>query len=434
MSKKFEGNGVVVEMTQEPGCIIKVKVNLDAKSTSTCHKKAIKAVNKRISIPGFRKGKAPDSSIVERFSSHIEQEFKENIVQEAFEQALQLSQIYPIRKESITRPKVVSSSLEEGSEVTFSFETTPELPVIDFSKIKLDAVEKKPIDETRIDEIIKEIKKSHASYEEQIDRTVQEGDFVDLTINAQFEDGQMRPVVEKRRFEVNNQMYHWLKNLVIGMKTGETKEGVMTPNPDASEQEKNEFKQMPVMVEVLGIYTILLPEFDDTLAEKLGAKTKEEVLEKIRHNLELQALDEQREKQVSNLEEELLKLYPIDLPSVIVLEEKKERIKNRLAGLKTMKLTDEQILARQKEIEDEINDEVMRAIRLYYLYEQIAKQGNLSVSKEELNALLADEMMKRPHLYQKDMDSETIRKRVNQLRAIAHQRKVESFILEEIAK
>src|SRR6185503_7824254 len=115
--KKFEGSGYSVEVTQGADCVVDFKVVLDQEATAKSHKKAVRATNKRISIPGFRKGKAPDASVMERYPAHIEQEFRENLIEAAFEEALKLSKIYPIRKESITPPKIVQASVEEGAEV-----------------------------------------------------------------------------------------------------------------------------------------------------------------------------------------------------------------------------------------------------------------------------------------------------------------------------
>jgi trigger factor len=429
----FKNDRCVVEATRGDNCAVHFKVTLSPDVASKCHKKAIKLTNKRISIPGFRKGKAPDASVLERYPTHIEQEFREKLIEEAFEQALSLSKIYPIRKESITPPKIVRASTEEGAEITFSFEITPKVPVIEFSKIRLAKVVERPIDEKQYEEIIEQVRASHATYEKEAEnRPVQEGDFIDLTINSILEDGQVHPVVVERRFKVGEQMQDWLRSLVVGMHVGEVRKTQIDPNWEITQEEKERIQKSSFSVELLALYTTILPEFDDTLAQKMGAQTKEEAIEKIRHNLKQRALYEQQQEEIASLESELLRLYPLDLPSCLIQEEKKERIKNRIVDLKRMKLSDERILERQKEIEEEIHDEVVRTLRLYFLNQQIAKQGQISVSKEEFNTLLAREITERPHLYQKDVSSEELGQRVQQLRALAHQRKIEEFALEQV--
>lgn len=425
----FAGKGIVVEVHPEAGCVMQFKVTLDSEVTKKCYKKAIKITNKRISIPGFRKGKAPDASVLERYPSHIEQEFRDNIIQESFESALDLSKIYPIRKESITPPKIVHSSQEEGSEVTFSFEVAPKTDAIDFSKITLPEVAEEPVDEKRVEELVTQIRTNYATYQKEEPRAAQEGDYVDLTIHSIFENGEVHPVVVERRFKVNEEMQDWLRKVVVGMEVGEAKKS----NPHLEGTSSHEdLKNTSFSIELLAIHSIVLPEFNDELAEKVGAKTTEEVMEKIRHNLKQQAVNDREEKELKNLEEELLTLYPIELPSSLIIEEKRERMKDRLSGLKAMKLSDEKILERQKEIEDEIHEAVVRAIRLYFLNQQIAKQGEIVLSKEELNTLLAEEVMHKPHLYQKEVNSEELKQRVVQIQSMAYQRKVERYALAQV--
>lgn len=427
----FEDAGASVEMSEEAGCVMQVRVKLKPSEVDKCHKQAIKSVNKQISIPGFRKGKAPNHTVLERYPANIEQDFKENIIQESFQKALSLSKIYPVQKESITPPKIVSSSKEEGVEVTFSYEIYPEVAPIDFTKIKIGEVKKKPIEEKQVDEIINQVRKSNATYEKITDRAAKLGDFVVLSIDAFFEDGQKHPVVTKRRFEIGDQMQSWLRELVVGMRLSEMKAGMTAPSREASEKEKEEYKSMQVEVTLDEISEIVLPEFNDELAKRVGATTTAEILEKIHQNLEQQAIDEQKEEQIKLVKEKLLELYPIDLPQSLITLEKKERLKNKLATLKGMNISDEELKNSRQEIEREIDEKVVRDLRLYFLFRQITEQGNISVSTAELNALLARESHLQA-LHGKDND--TLRKNIERIRDNRQQQKTEEYVLSEVLK
>jgi len=437
-NQTVEDKAAIVEVTHKPACILEAKVTLKQPEVDKCHKQAVKQVNKRISIPGFRKGKAPSATVIERYGSNIDQEFRENAIQAAFQKTLELSKVYPINKEAIERPKVTRCSTDEGVEIVIAYEHLPEVPEIDFSKITLPEVKKESVAKERVDQIVEDIRKSHAEYEEQNENAVKENDYVDLTIQAYFEpeteggERPKRPVIEKRRFAVTDEMRPWLKALVLGMKVGEVKPGVTEVEPEATEQEKADFKAMDIEVELLGIFKMQLPEFNEELAQKVGAKTTDEVLEKINHNLDLEAADKQKNKQIEHLEEKLLETVQFDIPESIRDGERRERLARKLEQLKAKKLSDEEIKNHQKELQESVELEVDRSLRLYFINQQIARQGNVTLSKEELNAILADEVSRNPHIYQQDMKSAEIQDRVERIKSLAFQRKTEDYALAEV--
>ena len=70
--------GILAEATEEAGCRLAVKVLVKPKlGPKRPIKRPSKSVNKQISIPGFRKGHAPDRTVISRYSSYVEQEWKE---------------------------------------------------------------------------------------------------------------------------------------------------------------------------------------------------------------------------------------------------------------------------------------------------------------------------------------------------------------------
>ena len=423
----FEDGAFRVEATSEPGCRLSLRVFVKPEESKKCYKKGIKKVNKQISVPGFRKGKAPESSVISRHPNHIESEWKELLVHAALNAGFQLSKQYPLSKESLDQPKLESYSMEEGAVVTFSFEHYPEVPSIDFGSISLPSVEREEVTPEKVQEVVLQIQKSHADFEEIEDRAIEDGDYVDLTIDAIDRDPVMN-IVKERRFPVEKEvMGEWMRTLLIGKKSGESVEGM-------SENEKNEpdFKPTQVKIEIHKIHKILLPEADDALAKRVGLGSMEELKTKIRENLEKESEQKQKEQQIRVLDEALIEAYSFDLPSSIVEGERRHRIKEKIRLLQHQELDAETIKNREAEIEKEVAGSVEGALRLYFINKQIERQGKITLSREELNRELAEQIATNPAYRQKDMDKESSKALIERISSSLMERKTKEYALSQV--
>jgi trigger factor len=426
--KTFDNKEFQVEAIEEAGCTLSVKIIVKPERAQKGYQKAVKEVNKRISIPGFRKGRAPDRTVISRYSSYVEQEWKEILVNDAYHAAVELTTIYPLNKESIHRPRIESCSKEEGAIVRLSYEHYPHLPPITLSDITIPSTAQEPIPQERIDEIIEEVRRSYADWEDVTDRSIQEGDFVDVSIDS-LEEEPPRPLVKDRRFEVTDKrLAQWLKKLVIGLSIGESVEGVSELEEESDPQVKKNFKPTKVRLTLHAIKKILLPEVDDELAKKIGAISLEDLKSKIVRNLEQREEEVRRMKQIEALEEALLTKYHFDLPASIVISERKERMARRIQTLREEDLSDEEIKAREEEIQREVSNEIDRSLRLYFLNKQIAKQGKISLTNEELNEALVNYLTQNPN----EQETADTRDFVSRMASALLQRKTKEYALTQV--
>lgn len=432
--KTFENEGYSVVAKQESGCRILLKINVKPNPAQKAYQKAVKTVNKQISIPGFRKGHAPDRTVISRYSSYVEQEWKEILVNEAYRAAIDLIKIYPMNKESIQKPKIEKCSLEEGAVVQIAYEHYPQIPVIDFSQIKIPHIEKEPIEEKKIAEILEEIQRSHADWEAIEGREVQEGDYVDISIDSIQEDPP-KSIVKDRRFEVSGKrLPSWLKKLLLGLHINETIEGESELDEEAEASVKENFQATKVRITLHAIKKIVLPELTDELAKKTGAETLEDLRNKISQNLDREAEEEKERRRFKALEEALLEKYPFEVPASLVESERKDRLEERLQTLKNEELSDEERRARQGEIEKQLSFEVDHDVRLYFLNKQIAKQGNISLSNQELNDEIVRYISQNPYLYGKDRDDAATRDLVSRMANAMMQRKTKEYALAQVVE
>ena len=428
----FENEGFSAEATEESGCRLNVKVHVKPKMAQKTYQKAVKLVNKQISIPGFRKGHAPERTVISRHSSFVEQEWKEILVNEAYRAALELTEIYPMGRDSVDKPKIEKCSQEDGAVVRIAYEHYPKIPPIDFSKIKLPPISKQSVDSNKIQEILEEVRRANADWEDVTDRPVKEGDFVDVNIDS-LEQDPPQSIVTDRRFEVaDKRLTPWLKKILLGMTIGEHAEGTSEVDQEAPENTKKNFKPSKLRVTLLAIKKILLPSLDDALAQKAGADSLEDLQAKIRSNLEKEADVQLQEKKTDALDQALLDSYHFELPASFVEAERTERISRKIQNLKEANLSDEEIKAQESAVEKEVAHEIDIALRLYFLNKQLIKQGNISLSNAELNDELVRQMSQNPYLYGRDQDETKTREIVSRLASSMMQRKAKEYALSQI--
>lgn len=378
----YETEDYKIETEEKNGCLLDLKIEIKKKKCETAYKKAIKAINKEISIPGFRKGKVPDEVVIKKYSTHIEKEWKDILLNDAFQAALELTETYPLTKKSIQKTQVEKCS-QDGALVRLSYEFYPKVPAIDFTKLSLPPVEVKSVGESEVEEILKEIQESQSQWEDVTGRSVEEEDFVELSITTVEDE---KSIVKERRFHLaEKKISAWLKNLVLGRKVGEVVEGETALDETASAATKASFKPVKVRVHIHAIKKPLLPPIDDNFAIKAGASSLEDLKKQIRKDLSREHEEATREIRYNALREALLKSTSFELPSSLLASEIKERHDAKLQELKQKNLSAEESQSQEKEIEASVKMEAEKSVRLYFINRQLARQGNITVSREEIN-------------------------------------------------
>lgn len=398
-----------IEAEEKKGCLLDVKVEIKAKKAESAYKKALKTINKEISIPGFRKGKVPDSVIISKYGAHIEKEWKDILVNDAFQATLDLTLIHPLTKRSIKKASLEKHS-KEGALVSLAYEFHPKVPFIDLKNLSLSCEAIKEVNDSDIEEAVKELQESHAQWETITDRSIEENDFVNLSITA-VEGEQL--LVNERRFHLSDsKISPWLKNSVLGHLTGEVVEAETEEDP-----------RQKVRIQIHAIQKALLPDIDDAFATKLGADSLNNLKEKIRSYFIREYETRQSDSKYRAAKEAMIEKYPFELPASFVLNEVQERKKAKIEKLKA-NLSPEEIQQQEVQLEKEAETEAEKSIRLFFINQQLARQGNLVVTREEVN----DELKNSPFLKGEPISEDLFSRVSNQM----FQRKLKEYTLSQI--
>ncbi len=377
------GQDIEFEIHTKPDCVVEMNVTAKEPLVKNAFQQAIHSVAKEVSIPGFRKGKAPAELIKKRYPDALEQQWHKAIADHAFRAAQHVARIPVLTTKSPITFNMESCETDKA-EMKFSFEREPQVPEIDISKINLEIPTVDSVSEEAIDEAVRQASFFFAEWTTITDRAAQEKDYVLLDIYT-VDGEQEQKVFNGTRFEVSEKsMSLWMRELVIGMSTGEKKEGLSKPDDDATEEEKKEFEPKKVRVELVKIEEAKLPEQDDAFAAKVGCKTMNEMRTNIRNLFEKKNKENHISSLRDKLSEELIKTHPFDLPKSLLDEEIKYRMESAMQHPQFKQEWEKKTDDERKEHEANLRTTAENAVRLFYLCRKVAQDANLPLSQEEL--------------------------------------------------
>lgn len=384
--KTFSNDNMELTVTQQPGCQVTFDVQINPTATTAAYKKAVKNVNKEVSLPGFRKGRAPEAMVVEHFQKYVTEEWANLIAQTSIKECIALSEIQPLDQRSISKPKLDKCSKEEGAVLQFNFESEPTTPELDLSGLQLEQPPIPEVDPAEVENELVAFKNRNADWEPVSDRPVEEGDFVDLDIDA-IEDP-AHNICSNMRFEVSDdRISPWLKALVIGMNVDEEKEGMSEKDPD-SEEEAFEPKKCRVVVK--GIFKQVAPELTDELAQKEGYDTVDELRNAIHGSIEQTYKRSQQASLRQQFQDFLIDKHSFDLPTSVVTHETENQFRLQKMIAKRSGMKEEELPGHEEQFRTQAKEDAQKHLLIAFLMQKIAMQHELTISREEL----MQEMMK----------------------------------------
>ncbi len=381
---EYESDALKVAIYRKPACRIEVQVKASVGLTKEAHKKAIHIVAKQVSFPGFRKGKVPDELVLKNYARDVEKNWQQALANLTFKESQKLAKIPLLDASEQVQFKMGKYSLEEGAELLLAFETTPEPPTIDPKTFQLKSIDTPTIDDEKVDEAIDQVRFYFAKWNPVTDRPVKEGDYLLLDV----EDMEVTPpkkVYTDTRFEVSDKrMAQWMKKIVLGMQTDESKEGVSEPDKTASEEEKKEFQPKKVRLTIKAIQEVELPPIDDTLAKNLGVRSSDEIRSSVERLLQKQVDDYTQKQLREQANEFLIQDHPFDLPPSLVEKEARFRLDQLGIDPKFLQFWQGRSEDERKEIVKEIYDQADKAVRMFYLCRKVVSDAKISITVDDV--------------------------------------------------
>lgn len=378
------GEDIQVSIHRKPFCLIELAVKAGKRMVEQARKDAIKTVGKEVTLPGFRKGKAPEETILKRYAQEVDREIPKALANLAYSSAQKLAKV-PLLNHNAQITFDLKHRTEESADLVFSFETEPEVPSVDPKLFTPKPVTKPEVGEKQIEEAIRQMLFFFAEWTPVEERPIQDGDYIMIDLDT-VEGETVQKVFHHVRFEVSKErMAAWMQKLVQGAKAGDVLEGLSEADDTATEEERKEFKPKQVRLTILKAEEAKLPELNDEFAKKVGAQTVEEMRESITKMLNAQADENVRGALHEQASEFLTTQYPFELPRSLIQTEMDHRQEQMLKDPQFKKRWEEELSDEAKEkFKEKLFEEATRAVRLFYLARAIVHQAKLPITHQEV--------------------------------------------------
>ncbi len=164
-----------VEVRKEAPSRAVLEVELSPEELGRGLDRAIDKLNQRVSVPGFRRGKAP-RTLLERVvgKEALYEEAINQLVPDAYSQAVDQAGVRPI-----ARPQIDVKEVEEGKPLRFvaTVDLVPEVHLRDYRALRIPPRDPK-VEVADIDAAITDLRSRHAQLVPTRDQSAEEGAFV----------------------------------------------------------------------------------------------------------------------------------------------------------------------------------------------------------------------------------------------------------------
>lgn len=375
-------------LTELPESRARVEVEVPAADVERATNRAARAMARELRMPGFRKGKAPPSLVIQRlgFAAVLEEAIREALP-EWYEAALFDAGISPIGDPSI---EMVSTPEAEGEPFEFKFEVgvRPQVQLGEYKGLEVGRADKEVPDDV-VDTEVDRIREGFARLEP-VQRAAAAGDsllidFEGLIDGSAFEGGKAEDYLLALG---SGQLIEGFEEQLTGAAAGEERE-VEVKFPDDYQAEQLAGKDAVFKVKVKEVREKILPELDDDFAADASefetlAELRADIREKVGAALNSRAEEDFRIAAVDAAVDAATVEVPDELATARATE-RWERMERQLAqrGMDPGAFLQMQGKTREELIEESKPD-AERELKREAVVTAIAAAEGIEVSDEEL--------------------------------------------------
>ncbi|MEX2599873.1 MAG: trigger factor [Dehalococcoidia bacterium] len=423
-----------VSSEQQPSREAVLTVELDEKDVEPYLDRAYRQVVQRLSIPGFRKGKAPRRIVEQLYGrGYLMNEALDFMVQDVTTKA--------VEQEDLELGGIPSVSIEQFDPPSFKA-TVPLVPAIelgDYESVRVPRDEVK-VDDEQVDTVLKQLREEMGVWEP-VERASALEDLLNLTVAGWTEEnGEQKEVLNSEstdyvpRTETQFPIPGF-DDALVGLGEGETKEFSLDV-PEDSENKEIAGKTVYFKVTVHSVKGRELPALDDEFAKGVGEgfESLEALQDRIRQNLRDQEERNVKSKHEQEVLDKVVEGAAMEVSPLIIDHEVEHVIEEREEKIKTGRMSFEEyqeFLASAgkspEELKEDIKPQVELRLKRAHVLREIVERRGLETSDEELSDEIetmaeeageqAEEVRK---LFAEDERRESIRRMLVNRKAVEH--------------
>lgn len=381
----------------------KLTIEVAAEDLDQAMESVYKKTKGRISVPGFRKGKAPRKMIERMYGKGV---FLEDAVNDLIPSEYSKA-VSECELEITSQPEISLVQAEPGKALIFTAEvaTRPEVTLGEYKGLEVPKTEAAVTDEEVDEEIKKEQQKNSRKITVE-DRAAEKDDTVTLDFvgsvdGEEFEGGKGTdyPLVLG-----SGSFIPGFEDQLIGAKTGDHVE-VKVTFPENYQAENLKGKDAVFQCDIKKIEATELPELDDDFAQDVSefdtfAEYRESVVKTVTERKEAAARQAKEDAAV----EKAIENAQMEIPDAMVDTQARQMVDDFARRMQSQGLTMDQYFqftgTNPEQLIEQSKPDALKRIQTRLVLEKIAEVENIEVSEEDVN----EEINKMAEAYKMEAD------------------------------
>lgn len=330
---------------------------------------------RKVSMPGFRKGKVPLEQVRKEYAAEIEREFLDRFIPEVTHEALREASLV-----AVVPPSVPNLRFTPGEPLSFEVvvDTAPKVEVKDWKGFPLKR-RIRPVEEAAVESMLGQLREESAVFED-VDRPAVDGDVVLLDSQRMDANGRRLAGTLSKGARIllgAPDLLPELQSGLMGSEAGQERT-VSVTYPADYRQAEVAGQTIRYVIKVKGVQQRRLRDLDDALAKDVfGLETIAALRERIKTNLEGEDERRWRRDLEAQAIDELIKRHPVELSPRLVSYMLEQVVHEQTGG---RSVSDDL----RKQLEEHYRPGVERSLKREILLIAVAQQEKLEVSNEEV--------------------------------------------------
>lgn len=363
----------------------KLNIEIPPATVQSSYERIFNDIQKEVTIKGFRKGKAPLTTIKSLYNSRVKQDVVQDLIQMHYVKALIEHKLDPI-----SYPEFEFDDLHEEKSFNFSatFDIRPEITLKKYENLSVDKEQLK-FDESQVEKVLENMRNSKGSYEDVLElRPAQMSDQAVIDFEG-FVDGKALEggSGKDHRLDLGSKQFiEGFEEGIVGMSVGDERTlSLKFPTPYHSKD--LEGKAVEFKVKLTGLKKKVLPEINDEFIKSAGAgvNTVEEFKNAIRQDLESSEKKRIEDAFKNRLLKNLVKENPVDVPSSLLKDQKHSLIEDFKKRMAQQGMDESSLQEYITKWDKDFEKTAAEMIQSSFLVDAIAKKYDLLCKQEDLD-------------------------------------------------